>query len=181
MKQTKKPWPKLLTRNEAPGFIKSVKEKAAKQLRKVVRSSIFRILIAVYLRPPYIKALSILSRMMESALNPPILLVPPSINQPSKLHGASRIEKLVSCGGHGTLEILQVVKVLEDNGISCCLVETSALIYYGANRTLGVGQVTILWKDTNGSEYQDWHIGVRTSQLLDAPVFLNHTLIPIST
>jgi hypothetical protein len=48
------------------------------------------------------------------------------------------IGKLASCGGHGTLEILKVTQDLENNSIPCCLVGTSALIYYGANRIRGV-------------------------------------------
>lgn len=47
-------------------------------------------------------------------------------------------DKQASCGGHGTLEILKVTQVLEAHGIPCCLVGTSALIYYGANRARGV-------------------------------------------
>jgi len=39
-----------------------------------------------------------------------------------------------SFGGHGTLEILQVTKLLEGAGITCCIVGISALIYYGAGR-----------------------------------------------
>jgi len=39
-----------------------------------------------------------------------------------------------SFGGHGTLETLQVTKLLEGAGITCCIVGISALIYYGAAR-----------------------------------------------
>jgi len=46
-----------------------------------------------------------------------------------------------SCTGHGTLEILKVTQILEGAGISCCLVETSALIYYGANMVRCVSHV----------------------------------------
>jgi len=57
-------------------------------------------------------------------------------------------DKLASYGGHGTLEILKVTQILEENSIPCCLAGTSALIYYGANRGRG-----------------DWHICVPTVQL----------------
>jgi len=43
-----------------------------------------------------------------------------------------------SCGGHGTLEMLEVSRVLEDNGIICAFCEVSALIYYGAGRVRDV-------------------------------------------
>jgi hypothetical protein len=43
-------------------------------------------------------------------------------------------DKLPSCGGHGTLEILEVTHLLDGAGITCCLVGISALIYYGAGR-----------------------------------------------
>ncbi|KAH9207029.1 hypothetical protein DL95DRAFT_469066 [Leptodontidium sp. 2 PMI_412] len=39
-----------------------------------------------------------------------------------------------SCGGHGTLEILEVTKILEKEGIPCCIVGVSALKYYWAQR-----------------------------------------------
>ncbi|KAK0707152.1 hypothetical protein B0T21DRAFT_298824 [Apiosordaria backusii] len=39
-----------------------------------------------------------------------------------------------SCGGHGTLEMLEVSRVLEENGILCAFCGVSALIYYGAGR-----------------------------------------------
>lgn len=45
-----------------------------------------------------------------------------------------------SHGGHGTLEILGVIQVLEANDIPCCLIGTSALIYYGADRVRGVNK-----------------------------------------
>jgi hypothetical protein len=43
-------------------------------------------------------------------------------------------DELPSCGGHGTLEILEVTQTLSEAGITCCLVGISALIYYGAGR-----------------------------------------------
>jgi len=61
-------------------------------------------------------------------------------------------DKRASCGGHGTLEILKVTQVLEGNGIPCCLVGTSALIYYGANRTRCVSEVTLLRNGSNKTE-----------------------------
>lgn len=36
--------------------------------------------------------------------------------------------------GHGTLEMLEVTRLLESAGITCCVVGISALIYYGAGR-----------------------------------------------
>jgi hypothetical protein len=47
---------------------------------------------------------------------------------------ASPNDKLPSFGGHGTLEILEVTQLLDEAGITCCLVGISALIYYGAGR-----------------------------------------------
>lgn len=43
-----------------------------------------------------------------------------------------------SCGGAGTLEILEVTQLLNKAGITCCLVGISALIYYGAWRVRNV-------------------------------------------
>lgn len=57
--------------------------------------------------------------------------------------GTAPLDKQASYGGHGTLEMLKVTQILEENGIPCCLVGTSALIYYGANRARGVSQVII--------------------------------------
>jgi hypothetical protein len=39
-----------------------------------------------------------------------------------------------SCGGHGTLEILEVIKILKSADIPCCVVGISALRYFGADR-----------------------------------------------
>lgn len=47
-------------------------------------------------------------------------------------------EKEPSCHGHGTLEILNVIKLLESNNITCCITGNSALIYYGAAINRGV-------------------------------------------
>lgn len=44
-----------------------------------------------------------------------------------------------SCGGHGTLEMLEVSRLLEENGIICAFCCVSALIYYGAGRVRDVG------------------------------------------
>lgn len=46
--------------------------------------------------------------------------------------------------GDRTLEVLRVTQVLEGNGIPCCLVGTSALIYYGADRARDVSLVSLL-------------------------------------
>ncbi|KAJ5112377.1 hypothetical protein N7532_000422 [Penicillium argentinense] len=43
-------------------------------------------------------------------------------------------DQVPSCGGHGTLEILEVTRFLEAHGIECCVVGVSALIFYGAGR-----------------------------------------------
>ncbi|KAJ5635118.1 uncharacterized protein N7484_008431 [Penicillium longicatenatum] len=43
-------------------------------------------------------------------------------------------DEVPSCGGHGTLEILEVTRYLEKHGIECCIVGVSALIFYGAGR-----------------------------------------------
>lgn len=47
-------------------------------------------------------------------------------------------DEVPSCGGHGTLEILEVTRYLEDNGIECCIVGVSALMFYGAGRVRDV-------------------------------------------
>jgi hypothetical protein len=47
-------------------------------------------------------------------------------------------EEVPSCGGHGTLEILEVTRYLEKHGIECCIVGVSALIFYGAGRVRDV-------------------------------------------
>ncbi|KAJ6031328.1 hypothetical protein N7540_002060 [Penicillium herquei] len=43
-------------------------------------------------------------------------------------------DEVPSCGGHGTLEILEVTRYLEAHGIECCIVGVSALMFYGAGR-----------------------------------------------
>ncbi|KAJ5233019.1 hypothetical protein N7468_005975 [Penicillium chermesinum] len=43
-------------------------------------------------------------------------------------------DEVPSYGGHGILEILEVIRFLERNGIECCIVGVSALIFYGAGR-----------------------------------------------
>ena len=43
-----------------------------------------------------------------------------------------------SCNGHGTLEILELTKILEEAGIPCCLVGVSALRYFGVPRMANV-------------------------------------------
>jgi hypothetical protein len=47
-------------------------------------------------------------------------------------------DQVPSCGGHGTLEILEVTRFLEANGIECCVVGVSALMFYGAGRSRDV-------------------------------------------
>ncbi|PVH73495.1 hypothetical protein DL98DRAFT_431233 [Cadophora sp. DSE1049] len=47
---------------------------------------------------------------------------------------ASQPDAAPGSGGHGTLEILGVIKLFEDNGIACCVIGTSALKYFGAWR-----------------------------------------------
>ncbi|KAF2757515.1 hypothetical protein EJ05DRAFT_511314 [Pseudovirgaria hyperparasitica] len=44
------------------------------------------------------------------------------------------MKRLASCGGHGTFEIRDVTCLLEQNGIPCCVVGVSALMFYGALR-----------------------------------------------
>lgn len=47
-------------------------------------------------------------------------------------------DEVPSCGGHGTLEILEVTRFLERHGIECCIVGVSALMFYGAGRVRDV-------------------------------------------
>lgn len=47
-------------------------------------------------------------------------------------------DEVPSCGGHGTLEILEVTRYLERHGVECCVVGVSALIFYGAGRVRDV-------------------------------------------
>lgn len=47
-------------------------------------------------------------------------------------------DEVPSCGGHGTYEILEVTRFLEQHGIECCIVGVSALIFYGAGRVRNV-------------------------------------------
>lgn len=53
------------------------------------------------------------------------------------LHQASappEILRQASCGGHGTYEAKELIDMLEEHGIICCLVGVSALVFYGAER-----------------------------------------------
>lgn len=43
-------------------------------------------------------------------------------------------QRLPSCNGHGTLEILEVTRILENHKIPCCVTGVAALVYYGAGR-----------------------------------------------
>jgi hypothetical protein len=54
-------------------------------------------------------------------------------------------EPHASCGGHGTLEIREIVQALEKAGITCCIVGVSALLYYGARRGRDVSPDIILY------------------------------------
>ncbi|KAJ5614217.1 hypothetical protein N7528_007871 [Penicillium herquei] len=50
-------------------------------------------------------------------------------------------DEVPSCGGHGTLEILEVTRYLEAHGIECCIVGVSALMFYGAGRVRDVWNI----------------------------------------
>lgn len=45
-------------------------------------------------------------------------------------------DQMGSYDGAGTLEMLEVVKILEEAGITCCMVGIGALKYFGAWRVL---------------------------------------------
>lgn len=47
-------------------------------------------------------------------------------------------DKLVSFGGHGTLEAKEVIRILEDAGIISCICGVGALMFYGAGRVRSV-------------------------------------------
>lgn len=66
-------------------------------------------------------------------LNPPVPPSPPLEKTPTYTP-----DEAPSCGGHGTFEILEVTRFLEQHGIECCLVGVSALIFYGAGRVRNV-------------------------------------------
>jgi hypothetical protein len=51
-------------------------------------------------------------------------------------------DKDASCSGHDIDDVLKVTKILEDAGFPCCLVDTSALIYYGVSRLRGVSSTS---------------------------------------
>lgn len=65
-------------------------------------------------------------------INPP---VPPPPVEKSPTYSPDEVP---SCGGHGTYEMLEVTRFLEQHGIECCLVGVSALIFYGAGRVRNV-------------------------------------------
>lgn len=46
--------------------------------------------------------------------------------------------KIASFNGAGTLEILEIVQILNAAGINCCMVDVAALFYYGAGRSRDV-------------------------------------------
>lgn len=68
-------------------------------------------------------------------LNPP---VPPSPAIEKEKAPTYSPDEVPSCGGHGTYEILEITRFLEQHGIECCLVGVSALIFYGAGRVRNV-------------------------------------------
>lgn len=51
-----------------------------------------------------------------------------------------------SCGGHGTLEMLELSRLLEENGIICAFCSVSALIFYGAGRVRDVSTFLSLFR-----------------------------------
>ena len=58
----------------------------------------------------------------------------------ASIPGNTSGEKLGSFGGTGNLEMVDVVKLLETSGITCCMVGVGALRYYGAGRVLHVSK-----------------------------------------
>nr|POF02288.1 hypothetical protein CFP56_65553 [Quercus suber] len=64
-------------------------------------------------------------------------------------------DKLASHAGAGTLEMLEVVNLLEQSGITCCLVGIATLRYYGAKRV-----------------FENWEVCVKTEQLSSAESIL---------
>ncbi|KAF2490759.1 hypothetical protein BU16DRAFT_516621 [Lophium mytilinum] len=70
--------------------------------------------------------------------------------------GANPDDEVASCGGAGTLEILEVTRLFEKAGLPCCMVGISALIYFGA------------WRVRN-----DWEICVPTDMVNEAAALLN--------
>lgn len=47
-------------------------------------------------------------------------------------------ERQASGNGHGTLEILEIIKAFNKAGIASCIVGVSALMYFGARRVRDV-------------------------------------------
>ena len=52
-------------------------------------------------------------------------------------------DKLASFGGHGTIEARQVIQILEDAKIPCCVCGVGALMYYGAGRVRSVSLANV--------------------------------------
>jgi len=52
-------------------------------------------------------------------------------------------DSMASYGGAGTWEISDVIRILQKAGITCCLMGTSALIYYGAAGVRNVSYQTL--------------------------------------
>lgn len=73
-------------------------------------------------------------------------MLAPNFTANTPISSDARVEKtpsytpdeVPSCGGHGTLEILEVTRFLERHGIECCIVGVSALMFYGAGRVRDV-------------------------------------------
>jgi hypothetical protein len=54
--------------------------------------------------------------------------------QPATPDIDTSIERQASGKGHGTLEILEIIKEFNEAGIPSCIVGVSALMYFGARR-----------------------------------------------
>lgn len=70
-------------------------------------------------------------------------------NQGTEDDAEEPTEPHASCGGHGTLEIREIVQALEKAGITSCMVGVTALMYYGARRARDVSSDTILYTNTS--------------------------------
>ena len=54
-------------------------------------------------------------------------------------------ERVASGRGHGTLEILEVVKTFEKADIAGCIMGVSALMYFGARRVRDISYILQLY------------------------------------
>ncbi len=52
--------------------------------------------------------------------------------------------KQASYNGHGILEALDIIRIIENAGIACCIVGGRALRYYGVPRVASVSSVPML-------------------------------------